>query len=50
MEDKTNKKGKKIRVEIEKLRTKAGTYKTLKLSIFINGKLVYQNTDFKKIN
>jgi hypothetical protein len=45
-----NKKKKKIRVEIEKLRTKVGSYKTLKFSIFYEEKLVYQNTDFKTIN
>jgi hypothetical protein len=50
MTDKVKKSGKKIRVEIEKLRTQAGTYKTLKFSIYINSKLVYRNTDFISIN
>jgi len=42
-------KGKSFQVKIEKLRTNTSTYKTLSFTIHHRGRLVYQNTDIKKI-
>jgi len=42
-------KGKNFQVKIEKLKTNISTYKTLSFTIHHQGKLVYLNTDIKKI-
>ncbi len=47
--EKTIGKGNDFQVKIEKLRTDTSTYKTLSFTIHHKGKLVYRNTDIKKI-